>query len=143
MQESNCIFCKIIKNELPVSNVYEDELSLAFMDLNPVNTGHVLVIPKKHAPYLKNLDNQTAGHLMKIAHKISLALKKTNIKCEGINLFLADGEAAMQEVFHAHLHIIPRFNGDGFGLKHGDKNFVTRERHELDKAAETIKKALE
>ena len=137
--EEGCVFCQIIEGTLPASIVYEDDLVLAFMDLNPVNTGHMLVIPKVHAPYLKDLDNETAGHMMKIAHKLAGALRDTDIPCEGVNLFLADGEAAMQEVFHAHLHIIPRFDGDGFGLKHGSKNFVTRNRQELDEVAEKIK----
>lgn len=137
--DRNCVFCKILEGKLPASKVYEDDTVLAFMDLNPVNTGHMLVIPKKHAPYLEELDNETSGHMMKIAHKLNKALRSTDIPCEGVNLFLADGEAAMQEVFHSHLHIIPRYKGDGFGLKHGTGNFVTRERFELDITAEKIR----
>lgn len=79
------------------------------MDIQPVNPGHVLIIPRAHAARLSELDDETGAHMFKIAMRISEALRRSGMKCEGINLFLVDGEAAFQEVFHVHLHVIPRF----------------------------------
>jgi diadenosine tetraphosphate (Ap4A) HIT family hydrolase len=86
------------------------------MDIQPINTGHLLIIPKKHATYLKELEPDTGAHMFKIGMKLSAALRASGIRCEGINLLLADGEAAGQDVFHVHLHIIPRFMVMGLGL---------------------------
>jgi histidine triad (HIT) family protein len=116
-EKMSCIFCKIVDAEIPAKVVYEDESTLAFLDIKPINPGHMLIIPKDHA---ESLEEITAGHLGKMtdtAKKIAGALKQTpSLKCEGVNLFLADGKAAGQEVFHVHLHLIPRYSGDGFGL---------------------------
>ena len=142
MIDYDCIFCDIVDGRATSSKVYEDALCLAFMDIQPINTGQVLIIPKVHASSLSDLDDSTAGHMMKIAQNVSMALKKTDISCEGINLFLADGEAAMQEVFHVHLHVVPRFRVDGFGFKYGENNFVFRDRKDLDSAANKIRVAL-
>ena len=95
----DCVFCGIIDGTVPSSRVYEDDICLAFMDIRPVNRGQVLVIPKVHAPNLADLDENTAGHMMKIARRISLAIRESDVPCEGINLILSDGEAAMQGFF--------------------------------------------
>lgn len=139
---SDCIFCKIIAGRAPVSMVYEDDLCSAFMVLKPVNPGHLIVIPNDHAPYLADLNENTGAHIFRVAQRLSSALRKSGLKCEGVNLFLADGAAAMQEVFHVHLHVIPRFEGDGFGLKYGPDNFKKAERAELDGAAEKIRSSI-
>jgi histidine triad (HIT) family protein len=115
----DCIFCRLLAGELPATFIFRDDQIAAFMDIQPVNPGHVLVIPVRHATYLANLDPPTGGRLMKEAQRIAAAIRGSGVKCEGINLFLADGEAAMQEVFHVHLHVIPRFRDDGFGLRFG------------------------
>ena len=138
--KEHCIFCKIIAREAPASIIYEDDKVLVFPPLQPVNEGHLLVIPKKHAPYLADLDEETTMYVMKIAKKMARAIRKSKYKSEGINLFLADGEAAHQEVFHLHLHVYPRFTGDDFGFKYdSQKHFVEMQRTELDKVAEEIK----
>lgn len=138
-----CIFCKIIAGEAEASLVYEDDLVMVFPPLHPVNKGHLLIIPKKHAAYLADIDEGTAVHVMKVARKIAAAIRKSDYRCEGINLFLADGEAAEQEVFHFHLHVYPRFKGDGFGFKYDkEKHFLEMARPELDGIAEEIKKRL-
>jgi histidine triad (HIT) family protein len=80
--------------------------------------------------------------MFQVAQQMSAALRRSGIRCEGINLFLADGAVAMQEVFHAHLHVIPRFEGDGFGLKYGKTNFVEQSRERLDEAAAKLRSAL-
>lgn len=139
--KKNCIFCKIIAGKAPVSIVYEDEKVLVFPPLQPVNKGHLLIIPKKHAPYFADLDENAAIHIMKVAKKFAAAIRKSKFKSDGINLFLADGEAAHQEVFHFHLHVYPRFLGDGFGFKYDlKKHFVEMKRPELDEVAQEIKR---
>lgn len=139
---SECVFCRILTGELPSSMVYRDERCAAFMDIQPVNSGHVLVVPTRHAAYLADLDAATAGELMVVAHRLVSALRASGLRCEGVNLFLADGEAAMQEVFHVHLHVFPRYTGDGFGLRFGPdyKNLPPRE--QIEAAAAQIRSAL-
>jgi len=139
----DCIFCKIIKGELLSSRVYEDEDILAFIDIKPINKGHVLVIPKKHFELVSEMDKTDINKIMVVAWKIGLAIRKSGIKCEGIDFFLADGEAAGQEVPHVHLHVIPRFLNDGFGFKFPDNYENKPPREELERLAEEIKQKLE
>lgn len=136
-----CIFCDILAGKLPSSIVHQDEFCAAFMDIQPVNPGHVLVIPNDHAAYLADLDVETGAQLFRIAQRIAAALRASDIKCEGVNFFLADGEAAMQDVFHVHLHVFPRYSGDGFGLQLPPDYFTLPERVELDEIAQDIKVA--
>lgn len=136
------IFARILTGEIPASFVYRDEKVAAFMDIQPVNTGHVLVIPVSPVQYLCELDDETCGHLLKVAKKISTAICNSGISCEGINLFLANGEFAGQEVAHVHLHIFPRFKGDGFELKFAERYFQLPSRPDLDTAAAQIRQAL-
>ncbi len=138
----NCVFCRIVEGVAPASVVYSDEEVIALMDIQPVNQGHVLIIPKPHATYLSDLDKETGSHMFRIAMRVSQALRESGVKCEGIDLFLADGEVAGQEIFHVHLHVIPRFRGDGFGMKFGSNYGVRPERRELDSVAERIKEKL-
>lgn len=133
-----CIFCDIINNKASASIVYKDNLCIVFMDIRPFNKGHLLVVPNKHAEYLADLDPETGGYMFKIAQKLSKAIRESGIKCEGIDLFLADGEAAGQEIFHTHLHILPRYEGDGFGLKFGRDYIKPPTRSELDEIAKDI-----
>ena len=135
---NNCVFCDILSGDLPLSVVFEDELVCAFMDIQPVNPGHVLIVPKQHVILLADLHEETGGHMFRIAQRIAVALRRSGVKCEGVNLFLADGEAAGQEVFHVHLHVLPRFAGDGFGLRFGQEHGKKPAREELDDAAEQI-----
>ncbi|MBR2509999.1 MAG: HIT family protein [Lentisphaeria bacterium] len=109
----NCIFCKIIAGEIPSAKVYEDELVYAFLDISPINKGHVLVIPKEHHESVAAVDEATAGRMMKIGSRIGIALKR-ELDADAYNLHLADGTAAGQVVMHAHLHIVPRWIEDGF-----------------------------
>jgi histidine triad (HIT) family protein len=110
------VFCEIVAGRSPASIVYEDDLCVAIMTIEPVNPGHLLVLPRAHAPYLADLDEATGMHLFAIAMRAAAAIRASGLRCEGINLFLADGEAAFQEVFHVHLHVFPRFTGDPFGI---------------------------
>lgn len=137
----DCIFCKIVQKEVPASIIYEDDIVIAFMTIEPVNPGHFLIIPKKHMPYLADMDEETGGYLFKITMRLAEALRQSGIKVEGVNLFLADGEAAFQEVFHAHMHVFPRFEGDPFKID-ADWN-TSPSRNELDRIAENIRDTYE
>jgi len=122
--------------------VYRDEQVSAFMDVQPVNSGHTLVVPNRHASFLADLDEETGMHLFRVAHRIAKALHKADLRCEGVNMFLADGETAMQEVLHVHLHVFPRYEGDGFSLQFGP-NYAERPEHAaLEEAAEKIIRVL-
>jgi len=140
---SDCIFCRILAGELPASFVYRDDRVAAFMDIQPVNPGHLLVVPVNHASYLADIDAAGAAELMRVAHAAAAALRASELRCEGVNFFLADGQAAMQEIFHVHLHVFPRFKGDGFGLKFSPEYYTRRpERAELDQVAARIASGL-
>ena len=121
---SECIFCKIIKGEIPSCKIYEDELVYAFLDIGPINFGHTLVIPKEHHESSATIPEATAGRMFRIGSRIGVALKR-ELDYEAFNLHLADGTAAGQVVMHAHLHVIPRGVEDGFHwnwrqLRYGD-----------------------
>ena len=137
-----CIFCELVAGKLPISVVDETEDVLAFMDIQPVNPGHVLIIPKRHAPYLADLDSALGDHIFAMGTRVAAALRTCGVRCEGVNLFLADREAAGQGVFHAHLHVFPRFVGDGFGLKFGPNYFGLPPRAELNDIAKDIRDAM-
>jgi diadenosine tetraphosphate (Ap4A) HIT family hydrolase len=115
--QESCVFCEIIAGRTPASIVHRDEQCMAFMDISPITPGHLLVVPLAHASSLADLDTTTGGHLFVVAQKLAGAIRKSGLKADGINLYLADGEAAGQEVLHVHLHVFPRFAGDGFGLR--------------------------
>jgi len=139
--EPACVFCGIVAGLVPASIVYRDDIVIAFMDTNPVTTGHVLVIPKLHHPYLGDLPGTTGGHLFAVAQGVAAAIRCSGVRCEGINLFVADGEAAFQEVFHLHLHVFPRFAGDTFRIQADWSVHPARE--ELDRTAGLIRAAMD
>ena len=138
---SNCVFCDIVAGIAPASIVYRDERVCAFMDLYPVNPGHTLVIPNRHATYLAELEPEDGAQMFRVGQRIAAALRESGVKCEGINLFLADGSVAGQQIFHVHLHVIPRFAGDGFGPKRWSGSPMPS-RGELDEVAGRIGKKL-
>jgi histidine triad (HIT) family protein len=140
--KTDCIFCKIIKNEIESTKIYEDSLLLAFLDIQPVNSGHVLIVPKKCVEFISDLDDESTQRMFLVASKINAAIRNSNLRCEGVNYFLADGEAAMQEVAHTHLHVFPRFEGDGFGLVFSDEYETLPTRTELNKIGEMIRSRL-
>jgi histidine triad (HIT) family protein len=136
---NDCIFCGIVEGTEPASIVYADDIVMVVMTIGPVTTGHVMVIPKRHAAQLADLDEATGMHLFRIAQRTAAAIRASGLRCEGINLFLADGEAAFQEVFHVHLHVFPRFKGDAFKI---DADWSVRpDRVELDAVAARIRAA--
>ena len=114
-RKMECIFCKIIKNEIPSYKVYEDKNFLAILDIGPVNKGHVLVIPKKHIEDFFGLNENISKESIKIIQRVAKAVIKAT-KADGFNLMLNNKKAAGQLIDHVHFHIIPRFKKDG--LKH-------------------------
>ncbi len=131
----------IVAGRAPTSVVHEDDTVMAFMTIGLVNPGHVLVIPKERFVYLHDLDEETGAHLFRITMRVARAIRESGIRCEGINLFLADGEVAFQEVGHVHMHVFPRFAGDPFKI---DADWSARpSREELDEIAGKIRAALE
>ena len=139
---STCVFCDILAGKPPSSIIFKDDLCCAFMDIQPVNPGHVLVVPAGHASCLAELDEESGAHMFRVAQRIAKAIRNSGVKCEGINLFLADGEAAGQDVFHVHLHVFPRYAGDGFGFRFGPEYGNRPGRAELDGIAGKIRRAL-
>jgi histidine triad (HIT) family protein len=134
-----CVFCDIISGRGEASVIYEDEHVVAFMDIEPVTEGHVLVVPRRHAAFLEDLDEDLGARVFRAGHRLARALRRSGLPCEGVNMFLADGEAAFQEVFHVHLHVLPRFVGDGFVI---DARWRVRDRAELDAAAEQVRRGI-
>jgi len=111
----SCVFCKIIRGEVPSYKVYEDEHTLAFLDIGPVNPGHTLVISKKHAANLEEAGEETLCQVIKTVKKVGLSLKK-NLGAAGYNLQMNNDPAAGQIVPHLHFHVVPRRADDGLGL---------------------------
>jgi histidine triad (HIT) family protein len=136
-----CIFCRILEGTAEASIVFRGREATAFMDLYPVTPGHVLVVPNRHAANLKQLDQVSEQAMFHLARQIALAIRGSGLPCEGINLFLADGGTAGQTVFHSHLHVIPRFSGDGFRLPPVGPPGGAR-RQVLDQQAQRIAAAL-
>jgi len=139
---ADCLFCDILAGDLPGTFVYRDDRVFALMDIQPVNPGHLMVVPNAHAAFLADLDPETGGHMFRIAQQMARALRDSGLPCEGVNMFLADGEAAMQEIFHVHLHVFPRTAGDGFGLTFGPNYMTKPPREQLEEAAAKIRAAL-
>ncbi len=138
----DCVFCKILAGAFPLSEVYADDVCVGLMTTEPVNTGHVVVIPRQHYPYLSDMPVDVTGHIFKVGQKLATAIRGSELPCDGINMFVADGEAAEQEVFHFHLHVYPRTSNDGFGFKYDDRHFQKPSRNELNRIATLIKDAL-
>ena len=111
----HCIFCKIVAGEIPAAKVYEDDLTIAFMDIGQVNPGHVLVASKRHAVTVLDLTAEEAAAVMQTAQRIAHAAQQA-FAPDGITLFQANGAAGGQTVFHFHMHVLPRHEGDGMAL---------------------------
>jgi histidine triad (HIT) family protein len=136
---ADCVFCKIRDGELPSMRVYEDDRTLAIMDINPLTSGHCLVITKTHAPTLWDADPADLQAAIAAAQKVAVALR-TAVKPDGLNMLQANGPAAFQSVFHYHLHLIPRWNNDGKGF---DWPVVSGDRAQIQAIGERLREALE
>ena len=131
LKKPECLFCKIIKGELPATKIYEDEKSFAFLNINPVNPGHSLVIPKEHFSNIYDTPEEIMAHLIKVSKKICLALKV--LETDGVNIIENNNQAAGQVIFHTHLHLIPRFAKDGLVEWPGNGPYKTGEAEKIAK----------
>ena len=131
----DCIFCAIVEGRAPAEVVFEDEETMAFMDINPANPGHTLVIPKQHMRDIYELDEEMAVAVMKTAVRVAKAIEAA-LQPDGLNLLQSNGRAGGQAVFHFHMHVIPRWYGDGLHLARPP---VRRERQAVEEVAARIK----
>ena len=135
---NNCIFCKITKGEVPCAKIYEDETVFAFLAHNPINIGHTLLVPKIHAVNIYEMPDETLAKLAPVLKKLATSIKSAT-GADGINIEMNNDSAAGQIIFHAHLHIVPRFKDDGFTHWKGARDY--RE-GEMSIVAEKISTAL-
>ena len=113
--DSDCIFCRIVAEEIGSIRVYEDANTLAFMDINPVAVGHTLIIPKQHWPNLFEMPDVQLGKVTSTARKVAVGVQKA-LRPDGVSLIQANGEGAAQSVHHFHMHIVPRTLGDNLKI---------------------------
>ena len=118
---SDCVFCRIVAGQIPSTPVYEDEHTLAFMDIGQVNPGHVLVAVKAHVESLYALDDAQAAAVQRAAARVARAIRDA-FSPQGLSVYQANGKAAGQTVFHYHVHLVPRHEGDGMALTWPVKN---------------------
>ncbi|HZO02139.1 MAG TPA: HIT family protein [Burkholderiales bacterium] len=135
---SDCVFCKIVARQIPATVVHEDDQVLAFMDLGQVNPGHVLVTLKAHVENLFGLEPAQAGAVASAAARIARGIRAA-FSPEGLSVYQANGKAAGQTVFHYHMHLVPRYEGDGMALTWPVKN---PPRQKLEEYAAKIRSAL-
>jgi histidine triad (HIT) family protein len=122
----DCLFCKIANHEIPASVIFEDENSIAFLDIHPLSPGHTIVIPKKHANRIIDLQEADAGPLFLTVKKVSDIIH-ASLKPDGFTIGINDGVGGGQGAPHLHMHVIPRWTGDKGGNLHGVVNFKTNE----------------
>lgn len=134
--DDNCIFCKIIKGDIPSRTIYEDDSYKAIMDVSPASKGHVIVLPKTHVANIFEIEEEDLAGAVIVAKKVAAALKKA-FNCDGVNILQNNGEAAGQTVFHLHVHVIPRYEGDTVNIK-----WKQIEDMDLDSIYEEIKKEI-
>ncbi|MFI9506596.1 HIT family protein [Nocardia sp. NPDC052566] len=133
---TDCVFCRIAAGEAPATKIYEDDTLCAFLDIRPIARGHTLVIPKRHATELEDLDADLGAQMFRAGHRLALAIRRSSLSADGANLVLNDGTAAFQTVPHVHLHVIPRNHGDKLRFAAG---LLLRRPHEPMTTAEAIK----
>ncbi len=135
----DCIFCKIVDEQMPSYTVYEDQYCKAILDISPANKGHVIIIAKGHYENIYEIPKDDAANIFSTVTRISRAIKEV-FKCEGLNILQNNGEIAGQTVSHFHIHLIPRYNNDGVIIK---TKHLTLEKEEFQEIAINIKKSIE
>ncbi|MFD6269107.1 HIT family protein [Nocardia asteroides] len=136
---NDCVFCRIVAGAAPATKVYEDDAVCAFLDIRPITRGHTLIIPKRHATELDDLDPDLGATLFRTGHRLARALRRSGLAADGANLILNDGTAAFQTVGHVHLHVVPRKHGDKLSFA---KGFLLRRPHEPTSTAAAIRAGL-
>ncbi len=129
---SDCIFCKIIRGELPSFKIYEDERVIAFLDIHPVNAGHTLIVPKAHSQNIFDIKPEDWTAVAELTRALALAIEK-GTEADGVNIAMNNREHAGQVVQHPHVHVIPRFKGDGLKL-------MPQREYKTNEAEETAEK---
>ncbi|MHB8589171.1 MAG: HIT family protein [Candidatus Dormibacteraceae bacterium] len=135
-----CVFCEILRGNEPASFTYQDDSVVAFMDVQPITRGHMLVVPREHSVLMAGLNETAAMRTFRVARQLSSIVRST-LGATGVNLFVADGESAFQDVPHFHVHVIPRYPNDGFGLTFPDGYGRPPARAELETIASAIRGA--
>jgi histidine triad (HIT) family protein len=135
MYDNSCIFCKIARKQSPASVIYEDASVMAFLDIRPLSTGHTLIIPKEHYRDIFDISPELLTRVHQVTKQIAVALQKAT-NADGISIFQQNGASAGQDVFHLHVHVVPRHVGQKLGRFGG----VQADREELDQTAIKIKR---
>ncbi len=135
---TDCVFCKLRDGQIPSMKIFEDDMTIAFMDINPINSGHCLVITKAHAANLYEADVTDVQAAMATAQRVAVSIRD-GLKPDGLNMLQANGPAAFQSVPHFHLHLIPRWNNDGKGF---DWKLVPGNREQIMKVGERLRALL-
>lgn len=136
--DESCVFCRIVRKQAPASIVYEDEDVMAFLDIRPLQIGHTLIIPKPHYVDFFDMPEEQIGQVYRVVKQVALAVKKAR-GADGVSIIQQNGKAAGQDIFHMHVHIVPRFEGQKLTAFHELK---VAKRAELEAVAEEIKRAL-
>ena len=137
---SRCIFCAVVAGTAPGRIVYSDDDVVGFLDIRPVTRGHTLLVPRIHSAGLDDLDPAVGAALFAAGHRVASALKAGPMAADGVNLALNDGRAAFQTVFHTHLHVVPRHEGDKLSFA---KGLVVRRDPNPDETADLVRASLE
>lgn len=132
MKDNNCIFCKIAGGEIPSSTLYEDEMVRVILDISPASKGHALILPKEHYANFYEISDEMASHVIKTAKKMAKKMQK-ELGVEGLNVLQNNGELAGQTVFHYHMHLIPRYQGDKVNMKWENGELSESSKEELVK----------
>lgn len=134
---NNCLFCKIVAHEIPATFIYEDEVCVGFLDIQPVNKGHVLIVPKKHSQGSHDADPEILAHLILVMQKTAKAILQATGN-PAYNLFQNNGTEAGQAIPHLHFHVIPRFADDGIEQWHGKGPYAAGEAEALAKQIQSV-----
>ena len=135
---TDCVFCKLRDGQIPSMKIFEDDTTIAFMDINPINSGHCLIITKTHAANLYEAEVADLQAAIATAQRVGVAIRD-GLKPDGLNMLQANGPAAFQSVLHFHLHLIPRWNNDGKGF---DWKLVPGNREQIIKVGERLRALL-
>jgi histidine triad (HIT) family protein len=135
----DCIFCAIVRGDAPATYLHHDDLVVAFMDIRPVQPGHVLVVPRAHAKLIPELEGGILARVWSVTTDLNRALRASSLPVEAVSVYVADGEAAGQEVAHVHVHLIPRHARDGFGFRFPPGYGAQPSRQELELVAARIR----
>ncbi|EID12976.1 HIT family protein [Mycolicibacterium phlei] len=135
----SCVFCAIVAGEAPAIRIYEDDDHLAFLDIRPFSRGHTLVVPKRHTTDLTDTPPETVAAMARIGQRIARAARISGLHADGNNIVINDGKAAFQTVFHIHLHVLPRRNGDKLSFA---KNMLVRRDPDREESGRLLREAL-